>query len=73
MTTSRERPTAAGGASVAVMSESPGHDIPTIEDDETVAPRPEEEIADVARSRPDPLGHGGDAPEGGGDVATGTS
>ncbi|WP_155855278.1 hypothetical protein [Actinotalea ferrariae] len=55
------------------MSESPGHDIPTIEDDETVAPRPEEEIADVARSRPDPLGHGGDAPEGGGDVATGTS
>jgi len=42
------------------MSESPGPDIPHLEDDETVAPRPEEEVADVAPSRPDPRGHGGD-------------
>jgi len=27
--------------------------IPEIEDDETIAPRPEEEIADVARAEPD--------------------
>lgn len=27
--------------------------IPELEDDETVAPRPEEEIADVARAEPD--------------------
>lgn len=45
------------------MSEFPGHDIPVLEDDETVPPRPEEEVADVARSRPDVLGHGGDEPE----------
>lgn len=30
-----------------------------LEFDETVPPRPEEEIADVARSIPDPAGHGG--------------
>lgn len=31
------------------------HDaVPHLEDDETVAPRPEEEIADVARQEPDP-------------------
>nr|WP_297427408.1 hypothetical protein [uncultured Actinotalea sp.] len=45
------------------MSEIPGHDIPVLEEDETVPPRPEEEVADVARSRPDPLGHGGDEAE----------
>ena len=33
-------------------------DVPEIEEDQTVAPRPEEEIADVARSEPDPQGHG---------------
>jgi hypothetical protein len=45
------------------MSEIPGHDIPVLEEDETVPPRPEEEAADVLRSRPDPLGHGGDEEE----------
>ena len=28
--------------------------VPELEDDETVAPRPEEEVADVARQEPDP-------------------
>ncbi|MCR2784003.1 MULTISPECIES: hypothetical protein [unclassified Microbacterium] len=31
--------------------------IPEIEDDQTVAPRPEEEIADVLRAKPD-IDHG---------------
>jgi len=35
-------------------------EVPLLELDETVPPRPEEEVADVARTRPDPLGHGGD-------------
>lgn len=34
--------------------------VPELEYDETVPPRPEEEVADVARSAPDPAGHGGD-------------
>ena len=34
-------------------------EIPLLEEDETIPPRPEEEVADVARSVPDPLGHGG--------------
>ncbi|WP_136519990.1 MULTISPECIES: hypothetical protein [Cellulomonas] len=38
------------------MTENP--DVPTLEQDETVPPRPEEEAADLARSRPDPAGHG---------------
>jgi hypothetical protein len=33
-------------------------DVPLLEDDETIPPRPEEEIADVARAVPDPAGHG---------------
>lgn len=33
-------------------------DVPEIEEDQTVAPRPEEEIADIARAEPDPHGHG---------------
>lgn len=37
-------------------------EVELLEVDETVPPRPEEEIADVARSLPDPDGHGG-APE----------
>ena len=42
------------------MSE-PSHDaVPELEIDETVPPRPEEEVADVARTTPDPQGHGGD-------------
>ena len=41
------------------MTESVGHEVPALEYDETVPPRPEEEIADVARSVPDPAGHGG--------------
>ncbi|BDO42388.1 MULTISPECIES: hypothetical protein [unclassified Cellulomonas] len=42
------------------MTQHPGPDVPVIEDDETVPPRPEEQVADVARSVPDPAGHGGD-------------
>jgi len=34
-------------------------EVELLEVDETVPPRPEEEIADVARSVPDPEGHGG--------------
>jgi hypothetical protein len=35
------------------MTEHPTHDdVPHLEDDETVPPRPEEEIADVARAEP---------------------
>lgn len=46
------------------MTEAPEHDghtheVPVLEYDETVPPRPEEEIADVARSVPDRDGHGG--------------
>jgi hypothetical protein len=33
--------------------------VPELEYDETIAPRPEEEVADVARATPDPQGHGG--------------
>lgn len=32
--------------------------VPELEYDETVPPRPEEEVADVARAVPDPAGHG---------------
>ncbi|GIG39868.1 hypothetical protein [Cellulomonas phragmiteti] len=35
--------------------------VPELEYDESVPPRPEEEVADVARAVPDPAGHGGDA------------
>lgn len=34
--------------------------VPELEYDETIPPRPEEEVADVARTTPDPAGHGGD-------------
>lgn len=33
-------------------------DVPELEYDETVPPRPEEEVADVARAVPDRAGHG---------------
>ena len=33
------------------------HTIPELEDDETIAPRPEEEIADVLRAKPDVEDH----------------
>ena len=33
--------------------------IPELEDDETIAPRPEEEIADVLRAEPDVADHSG--------------
>ncbi len=36
----------------------PHEDAPVLEYDETVPPRPEEEVADVGRARPDPHGHG---------------
>jgi hypothetical protein len=41
------------------MTEPVGHEVPELEYDENVPPRPEEEIADVARAVPDPEGHGG--------------
>jgi len=34
--------------------------VPELEYDETIPPRPEEEVADAARTAPDPAGHGGD-------------
>jgi hypothetical protein len=33
--------------------------VPELEYDENVPPRPEEEVADVARAAPDRAGHGG--------------
>lgn len=45
------------------MTQPVGHEVPELEYDETVPPRPEEEIADVARSVPDPEGHGGSEPD----------
>jgi hypothetical protein len=42
------------------MSEHPSRehppydDVPMLETDETIPPRPEEEVADVARAEPDP-------------------
>jgi len=41
------------------VTEPVGHEVPELEYDESVPPRPEEEIADAARSVPDPEGHGG--------------
>ena len=41
----------------SAVPEPPGHDIPELEDDQTVAPRPEESIADVARQTPDTTDH----------------
>ena len=34
--------------------------VPELEYDETIPPRPEEELADAARATPDRAGHGGD-------------
>lgn len=34
--------------------EPPEQELQVLEDDETVAPRPEEDVADVLRSTPDP-------------------
>ncbi len=34
------------------MSEHPHDDVPHLEADETIPPRPEEEVADLARSEP---------------------
>ncbi|WP_449385218.1 hypothetical protein [Cellulomonas soli] len=52
------------------MSVPGDHEVPLLEYDETIPPRPEEEVADVARSRPDPAGHGGVPGSGGGSAAT---
>lgn len=41
------------------MTESFDVQVPELEYDESVPPRPEEEVADAARSVPDPAGHGG--------------
>ncbi|WP_203580258.1 hypothetical protein [Microbacterium hibisci] len=38
--------------------------IPELEVDETIAPRPEEEIADALRAEPDVRDHSADAPDG---------
>ena len=43
------------------MSESDQPGVPGLEDDETVAPRPEEEVAGVARAEPDVEPHPGGA------------
>ncbi|GAA3821976.1 hypothetical protein [Cellulomonas soli] len=42
------------------MSVPADHEVPVLEYDETIPPRPEEEVADVARSTPDRAGHGGE-------------
>ncbi|KGM02999.1 hypothetical protein Q760_10075 [Cellulomonas cellasea DSM 20118] len=55
-----DSPDAAQPATLPGASE----EVELLEVDETVPPRPEEEIADVARSVPDPDGHGG-TPEAG--------
>jgi hypothetical protein len=47
----------------SLVTQPPGHEVPELEYDETVPPRPEEEIADVARAVPDPEGHGTTARE----------
>jgi len=47
----------------SLVTQPPGHEVPELEYDETVPPRPEEEIADAARAVPDPEGHGGTARE----------
>lgn len=54
-----------GGLVMTARSEDPAHEpfpgpgeppVPQLEDDQTAAPRPEEEIADQQRSEPDPDG-----------------
>lgn len=49
------------------MSAQPDHEIETLEDDQTVPPRPEEVIADASRLAPE----GQDAPDAGGPVPAG--
>ena len=44
---------------VPIAVPSLGRDVPAVTGDTVVPPRPEEAVADVARSRPDPAGHGG--------------
>jgi hypothetical protein len=52
---------------VTLHNEQPAHHIPTpdettvpeLEDDQTIAPRPEEEIADELRAEPDVQDHSG--------------
>ncbi len=38
-------------------------EVELLEEDETIPPRPEEEVADVLRATPDPQGHGAPAPD----------
>lgn len=40
-----------------------GPTIPELEEDETIAPRPEEEIADVLRAEPDVADHSAHRPD----------
>lgn len=42
----------------AAPAHDPHDDVPVLEYDETVPPRPEEEVADVGRATPDRQGHG---------------
>jgi hypothetical protein len=43
----------------AQSEESQFEQVPELEFDETVPPRPEEDVADAARAIPDRAGHGG--------------
>jgi hypothetical protein len=54
------------GSAVSTQNEHPSHQhipgpdeptVPELEEDETIAPRPEEEIADVLRATPDTADH----------------
>lgn|GEM_PF-1668954 len=53
-------PTPAGpdGTAPVPVAHDGREDVPLLETDETVPPRPEEDVADVARAVPDPAGHG---------------
>jgi hypothetical protein len=59
---SDDDPTREDTVTEPIPSDTPVHDgredVPELEYDETVPPRPEEEVADVARAVPDPAGHG---------------
>jgi len=49
-----ENVSAPNPAEGAPVEEHPELELRVLEDDETVPPRPEEEVADVARAEPDP-------------------
>lgn len=51
-------PAADPDATPVPVSHDGREDVPELEYDETVPPRPEEDVADVARATPDRAGHG---------------